>query len=62
MNFFELLLFLLVYIGGTDLFTGDTLNGKRFLWPLLALLIGIRKMVTAVREMFASHQVNGNRP
>lgn len=53
MNALQLLLAVLVYIGGTELFHGDLREGNRFLWPVAALIIGVRKMVKALKGLFA---------
>ena len=58
MGFLELLVLLLVYIGGVELLRGESTEGKRFLWPVRALLIGVRIVIKALRGLFANHQTD----
>lgn len=43
----------LIYIGGTNLFPFGAHPAARFLWPVIALRLGLLRLIAAVRLMLS---------
>lgn len=59
MNFLTITLMLLVYIGGLELHKQTASRGKRHLWPVMALVIGSRKVAKVCRDILISNENQG---
>lgn len=59
MNFLAITLMLLVYIGGLELHKQTAPGGKRYLWPVMALVIGSRKVARICRDILISNENQG---